>query len=144
MFVPVKDESSLRAKSSESRSEFRYVSIKRNSSMIEQRVVSPNNYLSKLNLQVNHSKDVPPLILEERICSYGRGGDLSIALLERKRKGWQLERILKLSSWQVQTRMIKRGSSSRGSKMDAIGGRGKYSWIEFSRSGNERKEEKRN
>lgn len=78
MFVPVKDESSLRAKSSESRSEFRYVSIKRNSSMIEQRVVSPNNYLSKLNLQVNHSKDVPPLILEERICSYGRGGDLSI------------------------------------------------------------------
>lgn len=78
MFVPVKDESSLWAKSSESRSEFRYVSIKRNSSMIEQRVVSPNNYLSKLNLQVNHSKDVPPLILEERICSYGRGGDLSI------------------------------------------------------------------
>lgn len=78
MFVPVKDESSLRAKSSESRSEFRYVSIKRNSSMIEQRVVSPNNYLSKLNLQVNHSKDVLPLILEERICSYGRGGDLSI------------------------------------------------------------------
>lgn len=58
MFVAMKDESSLRASLNHVASfdTFR-LPIKRNSSIIEQRVVSPN-YLSKLNLQLNYSKDV--------------------------------------------------------------------------------------
>lgn len=59
MFVAMKDESSLRATRLNHVASFDTfrLPIKRNSSIIEQRVVSPN-YLSKLNLQLNYSKDV--------------------------------------------------------------------------------------
>lgn len=59
MFIAMKDESSLRASRLNHVASFDTfrLPIKRNSSIIEQRVVSPN-YLSKLNLQLNYSKDV--------------------------------------------------------------------------------------
>lgn len=81
---------------------------KRNSSNSE--VVSPN-FASNLCFQtefeqVEYSNDVPPHTLIHTLVIEGRIYRSSALFGRRKRKGWQLERILKLSSSRrVQTRI---------------------------------------